>query len=182
MKNYCFFYFLGSVSSTSEVHSPPNIGLRRSGQIEGVRQMHSNAPRSEIATERDLVAWSRRVVVPELSSGVASRQEEWRTAKGEEEIRVYRSEEKRKHVISHIPRENKIPTFSKNHSHDNLLDASDSKKQAANQHNYRTRYAVEETARPAEELENGHSSSDVRSLFMRLSYIFYFYSLSSCFS
>uniref|UniRef100_A0A8B9CD58 Pleckstrin homology domain interacting protein n=1 Tax=Anser brachyrhynchus TaxID=132585 RepID=A0A8B9CD58_9AVES len=60
----------GSVSSTSEVHSPPNIGLRRSGQIEGVRQMHSNAPRSEIATERDLVAWSRRVVVPELSSGV----------------------------------------------------------------------------------------------------------------
>ncbi|KAI1241125.1 PH-interacting protein, partial [Lamprotornis superbus] len=150
----------GSVSSTSEVHSPPNIGLRRSGQIEGVRQMHSNAPRSEIATERDLVAWSRRVVVPELSSGVASRQEEWRTAKGEEEVRVYRSEEKRKHVISHIPRENKIPTFSKNHSHDNLLDASDSKKQAANQHNYRTRYAAEETARPAEELENGHSSSD----------------------
>uniref|UniRef100_A0A8C3CU29 PH-interacting protein n=1 Tax=Cairina moschata TaxID=8855 RepID=A0A8C3CU29_CAIMO len=61
---------LRSVSSTSEVHSPPNIGLRRSGQIEGVRQMHSNAPRSEIATERDLVAWSRRVVVPELSSGV----------------------------------------------------------------------------------------------------------------
>uniref|UniRef100_A0A8C0VDN4 Pleckstrin homology domain interacting protein n=1 Tax=Cyanistes caeruleus TaxID=156563 RepID=A0A8C0VDN4_CYACU len=58
--------------SLGKVHSPPNIGLRRSGQIEGVRQMHSNAPRSEIATERDLVAWSRRVVVPELSSGVAS--------------------------------------------------------------------------------------------------------------
>uniref|UniRef100_A0A452UNV9 PH-interacting protein n=1 Tax=Ursus maritimus TaxID=29073 RepID=A0A452UNV9_URSMA len=57
-------------NSTSEVHSPPNVGLRRSGQIEGVRQMHSNAPRSEIATERDLVAWSRRVVVPELSAGV----------------------------------------------------------------------------------------------------------------
>uniref|UniRef100_A0A8C4MTP3 PH-interacting protein n=1 Tax=Equus asinus asinus TaxID=83772 RepID=A0A8C4MTP3_EQUAS len=55
-------------NSTSEVHSPPNVGLRRSGQIEGVRQMHSNAPRSEIATERDLVAWSRRVVVPELSA------------------------------------------------------------------------------------------------------------------
>lgn len=79
----------GSVSSTSEVHSPPNVGLRRSGQIEGVRQMHSNAPRSEIATERDLVAWSRRVVVPELSAGVASRQEEWRTAKGEEEIKCF---------------------------------------------------------------------------------------------
>uniref|UniRef100_A0A673MSZ4 Bromo domain-containing protein n=1 Tax=Sinocyclocheilus rhinocerous TaxID=307959 RepID=A0A673MSZ4_9TELE len=60
----------GSVSSPTEVSSPPNVGLRRSGQIEGVRQMHSNAPRSEIATERDLVAWSRRVLVPELSPAV----------------------------------------------------------------------------------------------------------------
>ncbi|KAG5843506.1 hypothetical protein ANANG_G00151650 [Anguilla anguilla] len=43
--------------------SPPNVGLRRSGQVEGVRQMHLNAPRSQMATERDLLAWSRRVVV-----------------------------------------------------------------------------------------------------------------------
>lgn len=57
---------LGSVGSPTEVHSPPNVGLRRSGQIEGVRQMHSNAPRSQMATEGDLVAWSRRVLVPEL--------------------------------------------------------------------------------------------------------------------
>lgn len=28
--------------------------------------MHSNAPRSQMATEGDLVAWSRRVLVPEL--------------------------------------------------------------------------------------------------------------------
>ncbi|XP_028578654.2 PH-interacting protein isoform X4 [Podarcis muralis] len=150
----------GSVNSTSEVHSPPNVGLRRSGQIEGVRQMHSNAPRSEIATERDLVAWSRRVVVPELSTGVASRQEEWRTAKGEEEIKLYRSEEKRKHIIPHVPRENKIPSLPKNHSHDHLLDVGDSKKQQANQHNYRTRYALEETARPNEDAEKGSSSSE----------------------
>lgn len=115
----------GSVSSTSEVHSPPNVGLRRSGQIEGVRQMHSNAPRSEIATERDLVAWSRRVVVPELSAGVASRQEEWRTAKGEEEIKSYRSEEKRKHLT--VAKENKILTVSKNHAHEHFLDLGDSK-------------------------------------------------------
>ncbi|KAG8516076.1 PH-interacting protein [Galemys pyrenaicus] len=147
----------GSVSSTSEVHSPPNVGLRRSGQIEGVRQMHSNAPRSEIATERDLVAWSRRVVVPELSTGVA-RQEEWRTAKGEEEIKTYRSEEKRKHFT--LPKESKIPTVSKNHAHENLLDLGESKKQQANQHNYRTRSALEETPRPSEEIENGTSSSD----------------------
>lgn len=42
-----------------------------------------------------------------------SRQEEWRTAKGEEEIKIYRSEEKRKHVTSHVPRENKIPSLPK---------------------------------------------------------------------
>ncbi|XP_070305918.1 PH-interacting protein isoform X3 [Odocoileus virginianus] len=148
----------GSTSSTSEVHSPPNVGLRRSGQIEGVRQMHSNAPRSEIATERDLVAWSRRVVVPELSSGVASRQEEWRTAKGEEEIKTYRSEEKRKHLA--VPKENKMPAVSKNHAHEHFLDLGESKKQQANQHNYRTRSALEETPRPSEEIENGTSSSD----------------------
>nr|XP_037858108.1 PH-interacting protein isoform X5 [Chlorocebus sabaeus] len=148
----------GSVTSTSEVHSPPNVGLRRSGQIEGVRQMHSNAPRSEIATERDLVAWSRRVVVPELSAGIASRQEEWRTAKGEEEIKTYRSEEKRKHLT--VPKENKTPTVSKNHAHEHFLDLGESKKQQTNQHNYRTRSALEETPRPSEEIENGTSSSD----------------------
>uniref|UniRef100_A0A8C9ZUQ4 Bromodomain and WD repeat domain containing 1 n=1 Tax=Sander lucioperca TaxID=283035 RepID=A0A8C9ZUQ4_SANLU len=47
--------------------SPPNVGLRRSGQVEGVRQMHQNAPRSQMATERDLQAWRRRVVVPEVA-------------------------------------------------------------------------------------------------------------------
>uniref|UniRef100_A0A6Q2XZB5 Bromo domain-containing protein n=1 Tax=Esox lucius TaxID=8010 RepID=A0A6Q2XZB5_ESOLU len=52
--------------------SSPNVGLRRSGQVEGVRQMHQNAPRSQIATERDLQAWRRRVVVPELSSSLYS--------------------------------------------------------------------------------------------------------------
>lgn len=50
--------------------SPPNVGLRRSGQVEGVRQMHNNAPRSQMATERDLLAWSRRVVVNEVQSGI----------------------------------------------------------------------------------------------------------------
>uniref|UniRef100_A0A4W6D1L0 Bromodomain and WD repeat domain containing 1 n=1 Tax=Lates calcarifer TaxID=8187 RepID=A0A4W6D1L0_LATCA len=51
----------------ADVQSPPNVGLRRSGQVEGVRQMHQNAPRSQMATERDLQAWRRRVVVPELA-------------------------------------------------------------------------------------------------------------------
>ncbi|XP_053314534.1 PH-interacting protein isoform X2 [Spea bombifrons] len=149
-----------SVSSTSEVHSPPNIGLRRSGQIEGVRQMHSNAPRSEMATERDLVAWSRRVVVPELPVGVASKQEEWRTAKGEEEIRLYKTEEKKKSLTNHTARENKATIYSKNHSHDFQLDAGESKKQNTNQHSYCTRATLEESAGPAEDLDNENSSSD----------------------
>uniref|UniRef100_A0A673MKD6 PH-interacting protein-like n=1 Tax=Sinocyclocheilus rhinocerous TaxID=307959 RepID=A0A673MKD6_9TELE len=96
-----------SVSSPTEVSSPPNVGLRRSGQIEGVRQMHSNAPRSEIATERDLVAWSRRVLVPELSPAIACKQEIWRAAKGEEEINIYKSERRRRSVHSQYHRENR---------------------------------------------------------------------------
>uniref|UniRef100_A0AAY4C4D8 Bromo domain-containing protein n=1 Tax=Denticeps clupeoides TaxID=299321 RepID=A0AAY4C4D8_9TELE len=70
---------LGS-ERTNRGLSPPNVGLRRSGQIEGVRQMHSNAPRSQMATERDLVAWSRRVLVPELPAGIEvgdEQQEPW---------------------------------------------------------------------------------------------------------
>ncbi|XP_071998180.1 PH-interacting protein isoform X1 [Engystomops pustulosus] len=149
-----------SVSSTSEVHSPPNIGLRRSGQIEGVRQMHSNAPRSEMATERDLVAWSRRVVVPELPPAVASKQEEWRTAKGEEEIHLYKAEEKRKSLSNHTVRENKAISGPKNHSHEPLLEPGDAKRQQTGPHNYRTRAALEEHTEPSEGVENENSSSD----------------------
>uniref|UniRef100_A0A671UXP6 PH-interacting protein n=1 Tax=Sparus aurata TaxID=8175 RepID=A0A671UXP6_SPAAU len=69
----------GSVGSPTEVHSPPNVGLRRSGQIEGVRQMHSNAPRSQMATEGDLVAWSRRVLVPELEDASVRKRSPGRT-------------------------------------------------------------------------------------------------------
>uniref|UniRef100_A0A667YDF4 Bromodomain and WD repeat domain containing 1 n=1 Tax=Myripristis murdjan TaxID=586833 RepID=A0A667YDF4_9TELE len=74
-----------SVNDRAEVQSPPNVGLRRSGQVEGVRQMHQNAPRSQMATERDLQAWRRRVVVPELPISTYSEldssndEEEWRS-------------------------------------------------------------------------------------------------------
>ncbi|KAM4045665.1 bromodomain and WD repeat-containing protein 1 [Anomaloglossus baeobatrachus] len=68
-----------------DLASPPNIGLRRSGQVEGVRQMHNNAPRSQIATERDLLAWRKRVVVPEIPSISFRKEEDIRIAKGEQE-------------------------------------------------------------------------------------------------
>ncbi|KAJ8409680.1 hypothetical protein AAFF_G00217390 [Aldrovandia affinis] len=142
----------GSVGSPTEVHSPPNVGLRRSGQIEGVRQMHSNAPRSEIATERDLVAWSRRVLVPELPLGVSSKQERWRAARGEEEIGIYRSEKKRRSVPSHIHREPK--------HHAPELTSEETRRPQSNQHSYHTRAAVEETSRQSEAAEDDNTSSE----------------------
>uniref|UniRef100_A0A674BQK8 Bromodomain and WD repeat domain containing 3 n=1 Tax=Salmo trutta TaxID=8032 RepID=A0A674BQK8_SALTR len=82
------------------VGSPPNVGLRRSGQVEGVRQMHHNAPRSQMATERDLLAWSRRVVVNEVQQGVLRVMEETRRAKGEVECSLYNTERRKKPVLS----------------------------------------------------------------------------------
>ncbi|PNJ48375.1 BRWD3 isoform 3 [Pongo abelii] len=84
-------------SPNMDISSSPNMRLRRhSSQIEGVRQMHNNAPRSQMATERDLMAWSRRVVVNELNNGVSRVQEECRTAKGDIEISLYTVEKKKK--------------------------------------------------------------------------------------
>ncbi|XP_046891395.1 bromodomain and WD repeat-containing protein 3 [Hypomesus transpacificus] len=84
-----------SVNERADVQSPPNVGLRRSGQVEGVRQMHQNAPRSQMATERDLQAWRRRVVVPELTPSGYRSQEDFRTAKGEDEIALYIAKKRR---------------------------------------------------------------------------------------
>ncbi|XP_062843373.1 bromodomain and WD repeat-containing protein 1 isoform X1 [Trichomycterus rosablanca] len=84
-----------SLSERLEVGSSPNVGLRRSGQVEGVRQMHQNAPRSQMATERDLQAWRRRVVVPELASSAYKSQESFRMEKGEEELTLYYDKKRR---------------------------------------------------------------------------------------
>ncbi|KAM7413407.1 hypothetical protein PAMA_020681 [Pampus argenteus] len=84
-----------SVNDRADVQSPPNVGLRRSGQVEGVRQMHQNAPRSQMATERDLQAWRRRVVVPELVPSSYRYQEDIRTTKGDEEVALYNAKKRR---------------------------------------------------------------------------------------
>uniref|UniRef100_A0A4W5LVQ0 Bromodomain and WD repeat domain containing 3 n=1 Tax=Hucho hucho TaxID=62062 RepID=A0A4W5LVQ0_9TELE len=88
----------GEGGTSEVVGSPPNVGLRRNGQVEGVRQMHHNAPRSQMATERDLLAWSRRVVVNEVQQGVLRVMEETRRAKGEVECSLYNTERRRKPV------------------------------------------------------------------------------------
>ncbi|KAL2096562.1 hypothetical protein ACEWY4_008710 [Coilia grayii] len=84
-----------SLNERMELQSSPNVGLRRSGQVEGVRQMHQNAPRSQMATERDLQACRRRVVVPELTPSTYMEQERFRVAKGEEEIGIYNTKKRR---------------------------------------------------------------------------------------
>ncbi|XP_068197927.1 PH-interacting protein [Antennarius striatus] len=157
----------GSVGSPTEVHSPPNVGLRRSGQIEGVRQMHSNAPRSQMATEGDLVAWSRRVLVPELENASVRRQVNWREAKGEEEINVYQSERRRRTIHS-LPKESRVHLTSE--------CGADEGRRSQGNHGYHTRAAMEETSRQSAEAAdddestsegevevrqiNGHSSSE----------------------
>ncbi|MBZ3874117.1 Bromodomain and WD repeat-containing protein 3 [Sciurus carolinensis] len=119
-------------SPNMDISSSPNIGLRRSGQIEGVRQMHNNAPRSQMATERDLMAWSRRVVVNELNNGVSRVQEECRTAKGDIEIGLYTVEKKKKPSYT-IQRNDYPPSCGR----------SLRRTQRKRQHTYQTRSNIE---------------------------------------
>lgn len=140
----------GSVGSPIEVHSPPNVGLRRSGQIEGVRQMHSNAPRSQMATEGDLVAWSRRVLVPELQDASVRRQVSWREAKGEEEINIYQSERRRRTIHS-LPKESRV--------HPTSECAVDEGRKSQGNHGYQTRAAMEETSRQSAEAADDDDSA-----------------------
>ena len=46
-------------------------GLRRAGEIEGVRQATGNVPISQRASQAELLAFKTRVVVPELSAPIA---------------------------------------------------------------------------------------------------------------
>nr|XP_057935407.1 bromodomain and WD repeat-containing protein 3 [Doryrhamphus excisus] len=106
-----------SVNDRAEVQSPPNVGLRRSGQVEGVRQMHQNAPRSQMATERDLQAWRRRVVVPELAPSCYRDQVDIRVAKGDEEVALYNTKKRR--IIYSCPDDSdeEPPPVKRTHGH-----------------------------------------------------------------
>ncbi|XP_032534046.1 bromodomain and WD repeat-containing protein 1 [Chiroxiphia lanceolata] len=125
-----------------DIQSPPNIGLRRSGQVEGVRQMHQNAPRSQMATERDLQAWRRRVVVPEVPASLLRKQEEYRTAKGEEERDLYVTE--------------KIKSFESLEKSDSESSLIQSKRRLHRRKysNYRTRNNIEQLESSDEERDN----------------------------
>uniref|UniRef100_A0A8C9TS44 Bromodomain and WD repeat domain containing 3 n=1 Tax=Scleropages formosus TaxID=113540 RepID=A0A8C9TS44_SCLFO len=110
-----------------------NMGLRRSGQVEGVRQMHHNAPLSQMATKRDLLAWSRRVIVGEIPPAVCRVMEECRLAKAEAECALYSAGNRKKPP----------PTFSKGLGV-RWLRQTQRKQQ---RHTYQTRSAIERHTR-----------------------------------
>ncbi|KAM6099744.1 bromodomain and WD repeat-containing protein 1 isoform 1-T1 [Theristicus caerulescens] len=125
-----------------DIQSPPNIGLRRSGQVEGVRQMHQNAPRSQMATERDLQAWRRRVVVPEIPPSLLRKQEEYRIAKGEEERDLYATEKKKS-----------FESLEKSDSESSLIQ-SKRRLHRRKYSNYRTRNNIEQLESSDEERDS----------------------------
>ncbi|EHB03804.1 Bromodomain and WD repeat-containing protein 3 [Heterocephalus glaber] len=140
----------GALRSPNMDISSPNIGLRRSGQIEGVRQMHNNAPRSQIATERDLMAWSRRVVVNELNNGVSRLQEECRIAKGDMEISLYTVEKKKK------------PSYTtQRNDYQPACGRSLRRTQRKRQHTYQTRSNIEHNSQAS--CQNSGVQDDVES-------------------
>uniref|UniRef100_A0A7N8YIV2 Bromodomain and WD repeat domain containing 3 n=1 Tax=Mastacembelus armatus TaxID=205130 RepID=A0A7N8YIV2_9TELE len=104
----------GVGDAPEEMPSSPSIGSRRSGQVDGVWQMQHNALRSQVATERDLLAWSRRVVVTEVPV-----LEECRQAKGNMECSLYNAERRKKPVIC-VPK----VCYSSFHSYKNTVSAN----------------------------------------------------------
>uniref|UniRef100_A0AAQ4NQY6 Bromo domain-containing protein n=1 Tax=Gasterosteus aculeatus aculeatus TaxID=481459 RepID=A0AAQ4NQY6_GASAC len=78
--------------------SSPAAEIQRSVQVGGLWQMQHNALRSQVATERDLLAWSHRVMVNEVPHGISRVVEECRRAKGEMECSLYNAERRKKPV------------------------------------------------------------------------------------
>ncbi|XP_062620168.1 bromodomain and WD repeat-containing protein 3-like isoform X2 [Saccostrea cucullata] len=75
-------------------NSVGNVGGRRIGEREGVRQSLGNI--TQRATQSDIAAWSRRVVVKELDTAALLRDEEQRMAYANEEAKHFMAERKKK--------------------------------------------------------------------------------------
>ncbi|TNN79212.1 Bromodomain and WD repeat-containing protein 3 [Liparis tanakae] len=78
--------------------SSPAAETHRSGPMGGLWQMQHNALRSQVATERDLLAWSHRVMVNEVPRGISRVVEQCRRAKGDMECSLYNAERRKKPV------------------------------------------------------------------------------------
>ncbi|XP_022081938.1 PH-interacting protein-like isoform X2 [Acanthaster planci] len=114
-------------------------GVRLSGEIEGVRQATGNVPISQQASQADLLAWSERVVVPELPPSILRSLEKRRQLLFEEELAHFKVEKKRKPSVAFLQRE----------------DSSDSldrlRKRKKNAHGYGTRSSREALRRERRE-------------------------------
>ncbi|XP_052086696.1 bromodomain and WD repeat-containing protein 3-like isoform X1 [Mytilus californianus] len=86
--------------SNSVGNTGPRVGIRRSGETEGVRQSLSNI--EQRATQSEIAAWSRRIVVRELDPSLLSKNEEERRAHSEAEMRKFLEERKKKPSL-HYP-------------------------------------------------------------------------------
>ncbi|KAM3601314.1 uncharacterized protein V6R79_010548 [Siganus canaliculatus] len=155
------------------VPSSPPAGPRRSGQVDGVWQMQHNALRSQVATERDLLAWSRRVVVNEVPQGNYRVMEECRQAKGELECSLYNAEKRKKPMIC-TPKSDPLttrlrslrPTKKKQQHHAYQTRSAQVRRPGTRSRNHRNRRNSESQmdsdsdGEPAERVEQSEASSD----------------------
>uniref|UniRef100_A0A096M3M4 Bromodomain and WD repeat domain containing 3 n=1 Tax=Poecilia formosa TaxID=48698 RepID=A0A096M3M4_POEFO len=130
------------------VASSPGAEPRRSGQVDGVWQMQHNSLRSQVATERDLLAWSRRVVVNEVPHGTFRVLEECRQAKSDMECSLYNAERRKK----------PITCILKSDSLSSRLRSLRPAKKKQQRHSYQTRSA--QVRRPGTRSRNPTSESD----------------------
>ncbi|XP_033739931.1 PH-interacting protein-like [Pecten maximus] len=100
-----------SASGGNHAH---RVGMRMSGETEGVRQSLGNI--NQQATQSDLAAWSRRIIVKELHPSVLSSCEEMRMAHAEIEAKRFLAERKKKPLYFHHQGEVSTPVTPQNKS------------------------------------------------------------------
>ncbi|KAF0038200.1 hypothetical protein F2P81_008684 [Scophthalmus maximus] len=136
----------GAGDAAEDMASSPSAGQRRGRQVDGVWQMQHNALQSQVATERDLLAWSRRVVVNEVPQGIFRVLEQCRQAKGDMECSLYNAE-RRKKPVTCAPKSDPLTS--------RLRSLRPTKKKKQQRHAYQTR-----SAQAAEQVEQSNVSSD----------------------
>ncbi|AWP00276.1 putative bromodomain and WD repeat-containing protein 3 [Scophthalmus maximus] len=122
----------GAGDAAEDMASSPSAGQRRGRQVDGVWQMQHNALQSQVATERDLLAWSRRVVVNEVPQGIFRVLEQCRQAKGDMECSLYNAE-RRKKPVTCAPKSDPLTS--------RLRSLRPTKKKKQQRHAYQTRSA-----------------------------------------
>uniref|UniRef100_T1J4N0 Bromo domain-containing protein n=1 Tax=Strigamia maritima TaxID=126957 RepID=T1J4N0_STRMM len=128
------------------------VGMRRSGDIEGVRQSHGNW--TSRSAQGEEMTWSRRVILRNVDHYMLKTSEETRLAQGEAELGRYRHEKKRRALTS---------DSSEKISHSAKLKQEyltrRKRRHQQQRHGYRTRAARTHTDSDFENLEDINLSS-----------------------